>query len=142
MIDQEFIQIRINAHTKIQQHKFRSTSWSPPLAEAYLKVQLWAAIKKTILQKRDMTECINNIQEKLKDPLALIPTHTTQLKEVNTQLTTAKSHYKAIQKQAPEMRNCRLWDQTHATGISGNKQASKEIKQLYILKLPDRNIAK
>ena len=55
-----------------------------------------------------MTERINNIQEKLQEPLALIPTSTTQLKEVDSQLAIAKSYYKDLQEQAPELRNCRL----------------------------------
>ena len=98
MIDQEFIQIRTNAQKQIQPRKFRNVPWFPPLAQAYLKVQLWAAIKKAILLKRDMTERIDNIQEKLKDPLVLIPTSTNQLKEVNAQLATSKSHYKVMKK--------------------------------------------
>ena len=130
MIDAEFIQIRENAQKKIQQNQNKNAPWSPPLAQAYLQVQLWTAIKKAIMMKRDMTERIDNIQEKLKEPLALIPTSESQIKEVNTQLTSAKANYKEMQKQAPELRNRHLWDQANAAEISGNKKASKEIKQL------------
>ena len=70
------------------------------------------------------------IQSKLKKPLPIIPNKTHQLQEINQQLRNAKEEYRQMLKEAPERRDQHLWDQAYAAEISGNKKASKEIKQL------------
>ena len=74
MIDKEFIHIRLQAQKTIHTPSLRRSPWSPPLAQAYLKLQIWLTIKKSIKMKRDENERIENLQEKLIEPLPYIPT--------------------------------------------------------------------
>ena len=93
-------------------------------------VQLWKAIQTQIVEGKDKSIKIDNIQSKLKTPLLNIPTIKSQFPEMNQHPINSKRHHKKLHLQADAYRTQNLWDQAQAAELVGKQKAAKEITQL------------
>ena len=126
-IDMEFTRARLTAENTLRKNLRNDKPWSPKIMQAYLRVQLWCALKHQLKTGSNRKMRIQTIEEKLNDPPLQKP---TSYEEVRKQCIKAKKILRQIEEEAVEIREDFLWQQAEASEIEGNISASKAIKQL------------
>ena len=121
-LDQIFIDARKSAEMKVGSNNVANHPWSGELAQAYLEVNLWHAIKLQIERGMNKMDKIESIQSKLRKPIHTIP-------DTKEQMDTVREKYRLAQEKLNNLRNDKnsrvnhLWDQAFAAEVAGKRVA-------------------